>query len=405
MKHNQIFFDVTVAFRSGLNTGIQKVVKEVAKELEKQGALIVVADETQALSYHKIDSIELFDKRSPNTSWSARSLSLVLVTLRRLRFLTAFVNHSKGLVKFKEYVQKKLSPNYTKFKEIQRSSALKLTQNDVYITFDAFWNTENDSNRITQAKSLGAKTGVFIHDLFPITNPHWFEISNTKSFNKFIPLVINKVDYIFCASEKVKGDVSQIFPLHSPIIQISMGNSVIETPTTDVRYSRYRGAILMIGTLEPRKNYEEVLNWYLNYSVKRPLVIIGRRGWKCRKTIAKIKKANKYDKRIYWLENIKEDALEQLIAGAALGICASLDEGFGLPLREFLRRGTPVIASDIAIFREGVNEGVEYFAIGDLDSLNSAYSRTLLNNELRPLREFPDWSDSAREIMTQFGTA
>jgi glycosyltransferase involved in cell wall biosynthesis len=49
---------------------------------------------------------------------------------------------------------------------------------------------------------------------------------------------------------------------------------------------------------------------------------------------------------------VSEATLERLYAAAELYVCPSLDEGFGLPVLDALRRGTPVLANDVAVLRE-----------------------------------------------------
>ncbi|MEN2737617.1 glycosyltransferase family 1 protein [Microbacterium sp. X-17] len=63
-----------------------------------------------------------------------------------------------------------------------------------------------------------------------------------------------------------------------------------------------------------------------------------------------------------------EDYAETLARATAL-VTASRDEGFGIPLVESMTLGTPVVVSDIPIFREIGGEAALYFPADDADAL------------------------------------
>ncbi|GAA4147898.1 glycosyltransferase [Leifsonia shinshuensis] len=63
-----------------------------------------------------------------------------------------------------------------------------------------------------------------------------------------------------------------------------------------------------------------------------------------------------------------EDYAETLARATAL-VTASRDEGFGIPLVESMTLGTPVVVSDIPIFREIGGESALYFPADDADAL------------------------------------
>jgi glycosyltransferase involved in cell wall biosynthesis len=95
---------------------------------------------------------------------------------------------------------------------------------------------------------------------------------------------------------------------------------------------------------------------------------------------------------------VNDDELNSLISKSKIGICASLDEGFGLPLREFLSSGLLVVASDIPAFREVSSKNVSYFELSNLDSLDRAVRKSLnttFSPEAHPTRA---WSEVFVEV-------
>jgi glycosyltransferase involved in cell wall biosynthesis len=93
----------------------------------------------------------------------------------------------------------------------------------------------------------------------------------------------------------------------------------------------------------------------------------------------------------------------------------SFDEGFGLPLVEAMVRGTPIVVSDIPIFREIGGEAAVYAdprdvrsvvgAIRQLDDADAWVARSVAARE--QAARF-DWNRSARallEVLERVGRA
>lgn len=88
-----------------------------------------------------------------------------------------------------------------------------------------------------------------------------------------------------------------------------------------------------------------------------------------------------------------------LIAGAHGLIMPSFAEGFGIPIIEALAANTPVLCSDIPVFREVAGELADYFDPFSTDSICASVARALSHQEewRRRIRERRD------ELAQRFG--
>ncbi|AOK58422.1 glycosyltransferase family 1 protein [Burkholderia ubonensis] len=105
---------------------------------------------------------------------------------------------------------------------------------------------------------------------------------------------------------------------------------------------------LCVGTLQPRKNLERVLDAHasLPADLRRdiPLVIVGRAGWGCEHLVARLRAEG--DGSVRWLQYLPDHDVRALMQSASALVFASLCEGFGLPVVEAFASGLPVVASN-----------------------------------------------------------
>ena len=124
---------------------------------------------------------------------------------------------------------------------------------------------------------------------------------------------------------------------------------------TDLTTSRIYRIYLMVGTIEPRKGYNyafEAFEDLWKNGFDGVLIIVGKIGWNIDMLIKKFNDSVYYNKKFYVFNDLNDDELNFLYSSANALICASLREGFGLPLVEAMHRNIPVLASDISVFRE-----------------------------------------------------
>lgn len=128
-------------------------------------------------------------------------------------------------------------------------------------------------------------------------------------------------------------------------------------------------SFLMVGTVEPRKGHEQVLDAFEKLWATRELdvnlVIVGKQGWMVDELSERLRHHAQLGKRLFWLEGISDEYLERVYASSSCLIAASEGEGFGLPLIEAARHKLPIIARDLPVFREVAGTHALYFAGDD----------------------------------------
>ena len=120
-----------------------------------------------------------------------------------------------------------------------------------------------------------------------------------------------------------------------------------------------RPYLLMVGTIEPRKNIP-----FLVEIVERmkgfdgDLVLAGTLGWKFEPILERMQRSP-IAARIRRLDYVEEDLLPSLYAGAELFVFPSLYEGFGFTPLEAMACGTPVLAAPAGSLPEVLGEAAE----------------------------------------------
>lgn len=120
-----------------------------------------------------------------------------------------------------------------------------------------------------------------------------------------------------------------------------------------------RPLVLTTGNRLPHKNFATLLHaWARMPAEVRPLLVItGSHGDDPLRPLVHELQLEKDVELLGWVTGTE---LEALYRTAALYVCPSLFEGFGLPLLEAMQRGCAVLASDIPVLREVGGDAVRY---------------------------------------------
>ncbi len=143
---------------------------------------------------------------------------------------------------------------------------------------------------------------------------------------------------------------------------------------------------LHVGTLEPRKNVERLLEaWQLlGEAMPDPpvLVLCGGYGWNTGGLRPQVERAVA-EGRCRHLGYVSAGELAALYRGAAVVVLPSLYEGFGLPAIEALSAGAPLVCSDIPALREVAGDAALFAPPERPDLLAGQVRRVLTDAELR----------------------
>lgn len=109
--------------------------------------------------------------------------------------------------------------------------------------------------------------------------------------------------------------------------------------------------ILVVGTVEPRKDYDRLIDIVENAPKDAaPVVLVGRPGWG--DVVERMDQlAMRHPSRFLWLRNLDDEGLRWLYRHASCFLSLSLAEGFNMPLVESGVSGRAILCSDIPIHR------------------------------------------------------
>jgi alpha-1,3-rhamnosyl/mannosyltransferase len=143
------------------------------------------------------------------------------------------------------------------------------------------------------------------------------------------------------------------------------------------------GYSLFVGTIEPRKNIETLLDAYgrlpLALRQRWPLILSGYHGWRSEAIHNRIAQAQQQGWARY-LGFVASEDLPLLFAGARLFTFPSHYEGFGLPVLEAMSSGVPVVCSNSSSLPEVAGPAALMCAPDDVEGL-SALLRQGLEDE------------------------
>lgn len=226
-----------------------------------------------------------------------------------------------------------------------------------------------------------------VHDLTAFLMPELHPRSNLVAERSFAQLA-RRADRLIAVSECTRQDAvrtlgiapDKICTIHSGVAEAFFDPPAALVDEVRVRYGLQRPFVLFVGTIEPRKNVDLLLDAYesLPASLREQyeLVVAGPVGWAAESTVARLRT-------VRYLGYIPERDLAPLTAAAEVFVYPSLYEGFGFPVAQAMAAGVAVITSNVSSLPEVAGNAALLVDPRSQSELRAALVRMLGSPDLR----------------------
>lgn len=300
---------------------------------------------------------------------------------------------------------------------------IKPQHGDIYLGIDQTKDYFKDlENVFLCLKKCNVKIFQIIFDIIPISHPCYSKKSTIELFSRWFPIICQNADTLICISNSVANEVKDwidrnlnkltrkpnisSFHLGADFENENHRNESSKNFDNLINSLANKISFLMVGTIEPRKNYYQAIKafenlWRENFDIN--LIFVGKIGWEKNSVIKYLMHHKERDKRFYLLLGIDDDFLEKIYSLANCLIFASNAEGFGLPLVEAARHKIPVIVRDIPVFHEIAKENAFYFSGTEPLDLSTAIKEwlKLYEKSFHPRSEnikWLTWKESVKQL-------
>ncbi len=435
-EKTRIFIECTQTFFKGGNSGIQRVVRNLANngkeqtntELEVHPLVWVKAGfcRPTRMVDEKVHFLVVFKDRI--TRYYHATISRISAVYaprfvkRTFRCFVRWFRLRKQQRRFSEL------PFFVKgflfvFLKLLVGSFVSFRPGDIVVLVDSTWKSPLMLEVLFKAqREQGIILGTMIHDLFPLLMPENCEEVTVEGFTAWFKHMAPMMDFFVANSEATRQSLTEYFERCPELnVKTFISGSFRLGAELDCIREKIKNpehlqpiwdtpgrAILTVGTIEPRKNYSYLLDAYdllRNRDINVSLIIVGRPGWKNADIIHRIRSHPDFESRLLHLANASDRDLAEAIERADCMVCPSIAEGFGLPVVEGLMRGLSVFASDIPVFHESGDGYCRFFDLNSPDSLaellENWFAELAISAPKACSRPFswPDWKESSREFI------
>jgi len=416
----RIFLDCTRTRCDGLNTGIQRVVRNLVNQAPQAGGALGL-DGTGTWfdpfrGFQPVSQLTPPQSQKNSNTRSGGGVQLAREVLGRLGCLDL---SRRAIFELRQYQQATLRH----WRDWSRQE-IDWQPGDVLLLADQTFAWAFPWRDLDRLRRRGGRVGLVIYDMIPLLYPQFYETETLLSRDRWLrwwQRVREEVDFGITISRAVIDDVRRVdalvpprsrgadLPLSSFVLGADLDGLAARQPgpAPDWLETVFGGnggpTGLMVGTISPRKNHSFTLDaceqvWRSGGEAR--LAIVGGVGWDSEGLVQRIRQHPELGRRLFWLERVGDQDLAHCYRRAAALVTPSQAEGFNLPIVEALHQGCPVWASDLPVHREVGGTYARYFPLGSVEGLVDLWRRAAAGDNPRP-RDFhwPNWNQSCQSLL------
>ena len=259
-------------------------------------------------------------------------------------------------------------------------------------------------------------TVISIMDLSYIYFPSLFNPSDLYQLKNWTEYSAKNATMILTISEASKHDIMRVYGISKdrirvtyPGLKMPYSDSAASMEVLQNTYHVNGEYILFVGTLQPRKNIEKLIEAFAKVVKTHKtlsLVIVGKHGW-LYESILRAPKRFGIEQSVKFLSFVPDQDLAVFYKHAVCYILPSLYEGFGLPVLEAMSYDCPVITSNISSLPEAAGEAALYVDPKNSDDIEAKITEIVENPSLRKeliekgkkqIKKF-SWEKTAKETL------
>jgi glycosyltransferase involved in cell wall biosynthesis len=243
---------------------------------------------------------------------------------------------------------------------------------------------------------ISGKKVVTIYDMVYKVYPETMKYAIKLLFKLNLNKSCQRADKIITISEFSKNEIIRYLNVNPDKISVVPCGVDLEyfRPINDVslieeikkKYKIPSEYFLYLGTLEPRKNIERLIDAYnqlkIRYSNIPKLVLAGQTGWLYKTIFEKVMNLQ-LENDVLFLGYVFREDLVPLLCGAFAFVFPSLYEGFGMPPLESMACGVPVLTSNVSSLPEVVGDAAIMVDPLSIDEISDGLEQLLTKEELR----------------------
>ncbi|CAN7484097.1 FkbM family methyltransferase [Rhizobium rhizogenes] len=454
-----IFVECTHTYHSDLNTGIQRVVRNVLRNAPSIAAqhdydivpVILEGNEFRCVEAERVLADKMHEVREDPAatapapplprSWKGhtraflgpvwrifiRTATVAIPSESVRRFLYAPPTQpglARHIVALAHFLQGRHKPQPASARRPDSLDGFARYDGSILLLLDSSWASPIWPATQRFKQRGGTVVGV-IYDLIPITHVHTCVPELTLAFGDWLAGHFRVTDAFVCISKSVADSLSSYIRKESRgrtllskarIGYFHLGSELdFIDPTKPVRQSikdifdEERHSFLMVGSIEPRKMHSYVLDAFDRFWARGgtgALIIVGRHGWKTEDFLERVAMHPQLGKQLFIFRDTSDSELDYGYRNASSLVIASEIEGFGLPVVEAFQRGLPVLCSDIPVFREIADSKATFFDLSSPANLTDALEDFCAKVDLKVRRQrepqsWISWRQSTEQLLAE----